>query len=319
MCPVRGAVGGVVLSILFAVLAAFSNALASALQRKAARNEPAEENLSPRLVWRLLHQPVWLAGILSITVSFLLQATALGTGQISMVQPLLSLELPVALILSGFFFGNRLGIREWGASAVMAAGLAGLLIALDPRGGRSASVTWVGWLIGCGANAVLIAAGLLWARGASGTRRAALLGATTGCAFGMTAGLMKGMTNTFAHGLLALFTSWQLWAMCAAGAGAMFLLQSTLHAGQLLVTQPGLTMADPVVSILWGVLIFGESVRGSLFIVLALASSTAVAAAVMVLSRSPLLAGDAGHREEADDPDDVDKARGGDTSAAGNG
>ncbi|PZH04841.1 hypothetical protein C1I97_19115 [Streptomyces sp. NTH33] len=281
------------------MLAAMANALASALQRKAAREEPAEENLSLRLVWHLLHRPVWLGGILSIIASFLLQASALGSGRITVVQPLLALELPTALILSGFLLGGRLGRREWVASAVMAAGVAGLVIALGPGSGKSSSVSWVGWLIGCGVNALVIVGGVLWAQGVSGSRRAAVLGATTGCTFGLTAALMKGMTNAFSHGLVALFTSWQLWAMIAAGACAMFLLQSAMQAGRLLVTQPGLTMADPVVAILWGTLVFQESVRGGLFILVAVLAAAAAAAAVMVLSRSPLLAGEAGHREGA--------------------
>ncbi|MEU8479406.1 DMT family transporter [Streptomyces hygroscopicus] len=286
------------LSPLLAVLAAVANALASALQRKAAREEPEEENLRLRLVWHLLHRPVWFCGVASLIVAFLLQAVALGNGQLSVVQPLLALELPTALIIAGFLFGSRLGRREWGASAVMAMGLAGLLLALGPSGGSTSSVAWWEWAIGCGANMVLIAAGVLCGRRASGARRAAVLGTTTGCAFGLTAALMKGMMSSFSHGLLSVFTSWQLWAMIIVGAGAMFLLQSAMHAGRLLATQPGLTMADPVVAILWGVLIFHETVRGGLFILLAVLAAAAVAAAVMVLSRSPLLSGEGGERED---------------------
>ncbi|MFF8594279.1 DMT family transporter [Streptomyces sp. NPDC015220] len=290
------------LSPLLAVLAAVANALASALQRKAAREEPAEENLSLRLVWHLLHRPVWLAGVLSLISGFLLQAVALGFGQISLVQPLLALDLPIALVLSGFLLGSDVGRREWGASAVMAAGVAGLLFALGPSGGASSFASWQGWLIGGTANVLLIAAGVLWARRATGTRRAALLGATTGCAFGLTAALIKGVTDTYSQGLAAVFAGWRLWAMIAVGACAMFLLQSAMQAGRLLATQPGLTMADPVIGILWGVLVFHEQVRGGLFIVLAVLAAAAAAAAVMVLSRSPLLNGSSGaHGDDGDD------------------
>ncbi|MEU5090165.1 DMT family transporter [Streptomyces sp. NPDC021356] len=292
------------LSPFLAVLAAMANALASALQRKAAREESTEENMSLSLVWHLLHRPVWLGGVLSLIAGFLLQAVALGSGQISAVQPLLALDLPVALILSGFLLGNRLGRREWVASAVMAAGVAGLVLALGPGQGRSSSVSWVGWLIGGGANVVLIAAGVLWARAVSGTRRAAVLGVTTGCAFGLTAALIKGVTTRYSQGLSAVFTGWQLWAMIAVGACAMFLLQSAMNAGGLLATQPGLTMTDPVIGILWGVLVFHERVRGGLFILLAVLCAAAAAAAVMVLARSPLLSGTSGAQGEAGQADD---------------
>lgn len=287
------------LSPFLAVLAALANALASALQRKAAREESTEENLSPRLVWHLLHRPVWLGGVLSLIAGFLLQAVALGSGQISEVQPLLALDLPAALILSGLFFGSRLGRREWGASVVMAAGVAGLLLALGPGGGTPSSVSWAGWLIGGGINVLLIAAGVLWARRVSGTRRAAVLGVATGCAFGLTAALIKGVTTLYSGGLSAVFTGWQLWAMIAVGACAMFLLQSAMNAGGLLATQPGLTMTDPVIGILWGVLVFHEQVRGGPFLAVAVLCAAAAAAAVMVLSRSPLL-GDGGDGEQGE-------------------
>lgn len=287
------------LSPLLALLGAVSNALSSVLQRKAAREEPAEENLSLRLVWHLLHRPVWLAGFLAVIVSFLLQATALGTGQISVVEPLLALELPVTLALSAWLFHSRLQGREWGAAAVMTAGLAVLLVSLSPHGGHALSVPWQGWVIGCGINLLTISAGVGWARTTpTGARRAAILGATTGCAFGLTAALMKGMTSLFSQGFAALFTNWQLYAMIVTGVGAMFLLQSAMNAGRLLATQPGLTMADPVVSILWGVLAFGEQVRGGMFAVLAAVAAAVIGGATMVLARSPLLSGEAGLRED---------------------
>jgi drug/metabolite transporter (DMT)-like permease len=98
-----------VLTYALAVLAACANGLSSVLQRKANKQVPQRENLSPRLVWSLLHEPVWLGGIVALTAGFLLQASALGTGQLSLVEPVLVLELPVALVLSSRVFRQRLG------------------------------------------------------------------------------------------------------------------------------------------------------------------------------------------------------------------
>lgn len=86
-----------------------------------------------------------------------------------------------------------------------------------------------------------------------------------------------------------LFTSWQLYGMIATGVLGMFLVQSALNAGRLLAAQPGLTLSDPVVSILWGVMVFYEQLRGGLFIVLSVISGLILAAAVVVLARSPPL------------------------------
>jgi drug/metabolite transporter (DMT)-like permease len=50
------------LSYLLAVLAACANATSSVLQRKANRDVSSKENLSWRLIWSLLHRPIWLPG-----------------------------------------------------------------------------------------------------------------------------------------------------------------------------------------------------------------------------------------------------------------
>jgi len=186
----------------------------------------------------------------------------------------------------------------------MTAALAGLLYSLSPSAGHSASAPWYVWAIGITVNLALAGVLVMLARrgpagegggtGGSSARQAALLGVAGGAVFGLTAALMKGMTTTFSQGRGTLFTSWQLYAMIAAGILGMFLVQSALNAGRLLAAQPGLTLSDPVVSILWGVMAFHEQLRGGLFIVLAVISGLILAAAVVVLARSPLLSGESG-------------------------
>lgn len=290
------------LSYAAAVLAACANAVSSVLQRKANRQIPRKENLSWRLIWGLLHEPVWFGGVLALTVGFLLQATALGSGQLSVVEPMLVLELPATLILASRVFRARMRWQEWASTAVMTAALAGLLYFLSPSAGRPASVRWYVWLTGIGANLALVGALVAWGRiGPAGrgaergnaVRQAAVLGVAAGAAFGLTAALIKGMTTTFAGGFGALFTSWQLYGMIAAGAFGMFLVQSAMNAGRLLAVQPGLTLSDPVVSVLWGVLAFHEKVSGGIRAFLAVICGLAVAGAVVALARSPLLTAEA--------------------------
>ena len=64
-------------------------------------------------------------------------------------------------------------------------------------------------------------------------------------------------------------------------------------AGELIAAQPGLTLSDPAVSILWGVLAFHERVQGGpIHLLMAALSTVALGAAVVVLARSPLLSDD---------------------------
>lgn len=295
------------LKYFLAVLAACANATSSVLQRKANREVPRKQNLSPRLIWSLAHQPAWFGGVFAITAGFLLQAAALGNGQLSVVEPLLVLELPATLILASRVFRSRLGWREWACVAAMAVALASMLFTLSPSAGQTSGVRWYTWLIAIGANlagvGALVAVGRRGPAGSGRTdkggsaRQAALLGVAAGSAFGLTAALMKAMTGTFAGGIVALLTHWELYGMIATGVLGMFLLQSAMNAGRLLAAQPGLTLSDPIVSVLWGVLVFGERVRTGWFAVLAGVSALALAAAVFVLIRSPLLSDEAAGQE----------------------
>jgi drug/metabolite transporter (DMT)-like permease len=248
-----------------------------------------------------------------VTAGFLLQATALGNGQLSVVEPILVLELPATLMLASRVFGARMRKLEWGSAAAMSAGLAGMLFFLAPSEGTPERVGWFAWVTSIGINLAFVAAMVAWGRhgpagrgrktGESGTVQAAVLAVAAGAMFGLTAALMKGMTSAFAQGLGSLFTSWELYGMIAAGVLGMFLVQSALNAGRLIAAQPGLTLSDPIVSIMWGVLVFHERVRGGWFIALAVVSGLVMASAVVVLARSPLLSGESGQAEE-DRPDE---------------
>jgi len=151
--------------------------------------------------------------------------------------------------------------REWGSAAVMTISLGALLFLLSPSAGRNGHVHWYGWVFGITVNLALVGVLVLLGsrkstRGSGSADRSALLGIAAGSAFGLTAALMKGMTKTFSHGIVTLFTSWEIYGMVAAGLLGMFLIQSALNAGGLIAVQPGLTLADPVISVLWGVFAF---------------------------------------------------------------
>ncbi|HVT70205.1 MAG TPA: DMT family transporter [Trebonia sp.] len=319
------------LSYALAVLAACANAASSVLQRKANKRVPQGENMSLAQIRDLLKQPVWFTGIAAIMAGFLLQATALGNGQLSVVEPLLVLELPFTLILASRVFRQHLGWREWLAAGAMSAGLTGMLLLLAPTAGEPPRLPWYGWLAGVGGNLLLIGCLVLWARRAAplgdgqaddrrrraepGERRderrnslrAALLALAAGSTFGLTAALMKAMTRTFSDGLGALFTSWPVYAMVASGVLGVFLTQSALNAGKLIAAQPGLTLSDPLVSVLWGVVAFHETVRQGWFILGEVVCAGVIASGVIVLARSPVLAA-------GDEPrhDPVDAGQGGD-------
>lgn len=278
------------LSFVLAVLAALGNAMASVLQRKADRNEPEGQAGGITLLWHLVHRPAWLGGIAAQLVAFLVQAAALSTGAIAVVQPILVLELAFTLVLASMVFHTRLHVREWTAIAGMTIGLASLLFALQPGGGDPHRASATGWSTGIAVSLAL--AGLFAALGyrTHGLRRAAYLGIATGIGFGFIAALVAGIGAAYgANGIGGLFSAPQTYLVIVCGPGFFFLLQKTLQAGRLVASQPALTLTNPIVSVAFGVAVFHEHFRTGAWLILALFGAALIIASTILLTHSPLL------------------------------
>lgn len=283
------------LSVGLAVLAAAANATASVLQRKGARRQPRSIGMSPKMILGLIREPVWFGGVAAILAGFLLQAGALATGPIVLVQPVLIVELPLTLLLASVVFHNRLRRREWLAITGMSAGVAVLLVGLSPSDGSAHRAPMITWILGCAVSVgvVLVLATVGGRRKRAG--RTAYLGVATGVAFGFTAALVAGVTSAYgAGGFAAVFTAWQTYAVLVAGPSGFFLLQSALRSGRLVASQPGLTLTNPLVAIGWGVAVFGEHVRVSGWIAADVLGAALVVGATILLAGSPLLDGTEG-------------------------
>jgi drug/metabolite transporter (DMT)-like permease len=221
-------------------------------------------------------------------------------GTLAAIEPLLVLELPLTLVGARWFLRGRLGHREWAAIGVMTAGTFGLIAFLGPSNGRDAGIGWLLWVLAIVATVLPIGA-LFWLgyRSSSPGRRAALLGVGAGLGFGLAAALVKGMTAQYASGgLSGVITSWQLYAAGLAGAFAFWLNQNAINAGRLAAAQPGVTLADPYVSIIWGALVFDEPMRGGPWVAAAVVCGLAMSAGAFVLARSPVISGPQGDSED---------------------
>lgn len=273
----------VVVSVVLAVGASVANAVASVMQRKAARNEPESEAFELSLLWHLVRQRAWLGGVVAMICGFVLQAGSLGTGPVALVQPILILELAFTLVLSGFVFRTALRGREWLAVAGMSVGVALLLAALRPTGGRPGDASGATWALATGVTVCVITVLVLVGRRRRDAGRAAYLGVATGVSFGFTAALIAAI---IAAGLSNLLTEWQTYALVVAGPAGFFLLQNALQGGRLVASQPGLTLANPLTALGWGVAVFGEQVQSDGWIVLALAGVALIAVCTVLLARS---------------------------------
>ncbi|KPC82948.1 MULTISPECIES: DMT family transporter [Streptomyces] len=284
------------ISVLFAVLTALSNGTASVLQRRAAAGVPDSEAMRLSLIGHLMRKKVWLAGIGLVIVAAVCQAVALATGPIAVVQPIFVIELPATLLVAGFVMRAGVSRQVWCGVAAVTLGLALGMAAAAPVGGSDdvQGAAWVPALAATAAfEAVLIAAAL----GTFGNTRAALLGLAAACGYALTAALMKdAMSRLDAGGAAGLLTAWQLYATAVAGVGALFLLQNALQSGSLVAVQPMLTLGDALISITYGVALFGEELRTGWWLLPQLTGVALIAAGCVVLARSPLATADASPR-----------------------
>lgn len=298
--------GGEALSYLCAALAAGGNALANVMQRKASLQQRPDRPFGWRLLVDLVREPVWLLGFGGMVGSFALQAVALGLGQLSAVEPIITLEVPLTLLVASRTFRTRLGGSEWGAILVMTAGMITLVGVLSPRPGSETKVSQVTYALAGGGTVATILALVIASRRGRAMWRTACLGAAAGTSFGLTATLIK---ETIAqgqrHGLLGVLTTWQTYLAVSCGILGLVLMQWALHTGPLLAAQPGFTMMDPLVSILWGVLVYGESTRTGLWLLPAAFGAVATGISVVVLAHSPLLAGLTGTESRSPPGDSV--------------
>jgi len=265
------------LGFVLVVIATGVNATSNLLQRAANREEPPELSMRPRLILALVRRPLWLAGFASVIVSFVLMSAALTFGQLAAIQPCVVLELPITLVAAAKLGGSRLERKEWFAIGAMTAGVAGLIASLDPNGGTPGAAPLADWLVACSATVVAIVVVTTIGLRSHGSGKAALLGVAAGMTFGLTAAFMKAMTAHLHHGLVSVLTAGPTYAMVACGFVGMYLLQNALHAGRLVSAQPGITLADPAVAMLWGIFLFGETTRGGAYVVLAILFGTLLA------------------------------------------
>ncbi|ADI04696.1 putative integral membrane protein [Streptomyces bingchenggensis BCW-1] len=279
-----------IVAVMFAVLAAGSNAVGTVLQRSAALQVPS----SPArlgLIRQLLRSPVWLGGILGVVFAALFQALALNAGTLAAVQPVFVLELPLALLVGSAVFRVRVSRKAWFCVVCIFVGLAITLFSVFPSGGRTQvpGIWWVPTLAGVGgAGTVLVLAGL---RRPHGLARAACLATAAAIGNALTAALVKSAMGILSEeGVAKFFLAWQTYGFAAVGSLSILLLGYAMQGGPLIASQPALTLGDATVSFCLGVTLFAESPRLGLWLLPTLFGVALLSYGIFALSRTRCLA-----------------------------
>jgi hypothetical protein len=223
----------------------------------------------------LLRNPRWLLSTAGDVLGVALQLLALANGPVVLVQPLLVLSLPVAVLLRPLFGSHGPSRRDLVNCAVLVAGLALFLSLLgEPHRGRTiglaASVWTTGIAIGLGGVAILLM------RHRPAVPRAVCIGAVAGCWLGIVSVLIEAVAEVFGrdglagfghpHGLVPLI------ALVLLAGGAYLLVQIGFQLGPLGASFPPNLILDPVVAVVLGAVLLDEHVplgpiRGVLYLV----------------------------------------------------
>ena len=274
-------------TILFALAAAFCNALNLVMQHIASTGDPGHSK-GWRFVRYLVSNPLWLLGWIALAGAFVFQALALHNGQMSVVQPLLVTELVFGLVLRRLWIHQQIRGVTWWAAALTCGSLALFVAVSEPTGGDArADELRLGDRHG-GDRRRGGAPGALRLPGLAGTPRPCSLGAATSILWALVATFIKATTDTLTQfGLLGMFTHWPVYALAVAGLAAELLNQAALHVGPLSVSQPLIVIIDPIVSIALSVWIFAEMFTDDpLRLGLGAAAFAAMCVAAAVLART---------------------------------
>jgi drug/metabolite transporter (DMT)-like permease len=240
-----------------ALVAAFLFALAATLQQKGALNLPTISLADPMSLVRLAGQTMWLIGTLALFTGYLFQAGALDRGRLSIIQPLLVTTVVFALPLGYFLTRQHVGRREVIGAAAIIIGLGLFVYFGDPAGGNE-NASNSEWAVAIGLLSMLSVLILVFGSGGPLAMKAAAYGTVAGVLFGLSSGLTKPTLNYLHESVGTMLSHWECYALAVAGVLGFVLQQVSLGTGRLAPSVATVSVANPLVGILIGVLLLDE-------------------------------------------------------------
>lgn len=287
----------VALVIISSLLAAAFFGLTSVIQQVRAEKQDDNLNLKPQLIINLLKDKIWLISLATSFVGYLFQALALAKGSLVLVQPLLVSGLIFALVIAaGFVRKKMLNLTEWLASLAVCMGIAILLVAANPTQGVtniSSSVWTVTIIASLGTIGILGAVSMLLSSVSKSVIQAGAAGVSNALAAVFIKGQMGKVVKAYSvhkgigHILWVVVSSWETYALIGSYFLVLIFVQSSFQSGPISWSLPTLTVANPVASLIIGVLSFKESINSSpIALIIQIASFVLLTGGVIVLAKA---------------------------------
>jgi drug/metabolite transporter (DMT)-like permease len=206
----------------------------------------------------MLAVPLWLLGTAFLFVGYGTQAAALDRGRLVVIQPLMVTTIVWALPLGWWLTHQHVTRRQIFGALVVVIGLAMFVTLGDPSEGNATAPTneqVISIVVICA-----IVAGLLaWIRGNENAGvKAAVLGIAAGLFFGLSATFTKPFMNDLHVSLGTALGDWRTYALLGFGFIAMVIQQFSLATGQFAPAMAAVSVANPAISVILGILIYDE-------------------------------------------------------------
>jgi hypothetical protein len=248
------------LAFVLVVIAAFCFACAAVLQHRAVATEPRSGALALRGLRDVTRSPLWRLGLLLAASGSTLHAVALVFAPLSVIQPVGVLAVPIAVVLAAAHTrrkptaGMLVGILLSSACVVAFVTTVASSVAGTPASGGDTALA--GFVVGL-VLLVLAVIGL----SATGWLRCVALAMAGATAFGLVSALVRAVSQTITSGLVGIVDPTVLIGVAAVMAAVLtggWLVQQAFASGPPEVVVSCLTVVDPVVAVLFGVILLGE-------------------------------------------------------------
>lgn len=225
---------------------------------EASLGDGSRAGLSGRQIAHLFARPSWVLGTVMLGLAILFQLASLGFAPLIVVQPIGVVALVITAILNARVSRIRLDHRAIRAIVMCVSGvgifvLIAALFAIDRRISDPQLATILGLL---GVITVVFAITFAFYRRRAGAMFY-ILGA--GVLYGFVATLAKVIINRVQNGNLEWLTIVAIVALLASTAVGAYFVQTAYSVGSPDLVIAGLTVVDPIVAVLIGVIILGEA------------------------------------------------------------
>ncbi len=248
------------IAVLLALGAALFIAIGDVIHQRTANEVPEADVGHMGLFLQLLKDRAWWLGSGVAAVGFVLQAAALGLGSVLLVQALLVTSLLFALPMSARAAHRRVTRWEWAWAVLLAASVVIIVTVGNPTAGQSRADVETWGAVAAVAIPVVVVC-VLAANRRRGPVSAVLLGIVSGILWGVFAVLTKGVVDLLGKGLEPLLLSPELYVWAALAVGGTALQQSSFRAGPITASLPAMTITEPLVASVLGVVVLGETLR----------------------------------------------------------